>query len=87
MFLFIFKRKESYENRKYSDSEEMFQNILLVEPENKNAKEYLRLSKEKKLAMLKNTKTVFVKQIRNVTCCGKNNKLKLFDTTKKRFIA
>jgi hypothetical protein len=31
----------------------MFQNILLVEPDNKNAKEYLRLSKEKKMAMLK----------------------------------
>ena len=50
---YIQKGKESYENRKYGESEEMFQNILLVEPENKNAKEYLRLSKEKKMAMLK----------------------------------
>lgn len=50
---YIQKGKSLYEARKYSDSEEMFQNILLVEPENKNAKEYLRLSKEKKLAMIK----------------------------------
>ncbi len=51
--VYIQKGKGFYEARKYGESEEMFQNILLVEPENKNAKEYLRLSKEKKLAMLK----------------------------------
>lgn len=51
--IYIQKGKSLYEARKYSDSEEMFQNILLVEPENKNAKEYLRLSKEKRLAMIK----------------------------------
>lgn len=45
--------KSLYEVRKYSEAEEMFQNILLVDPENKNVKEYLRLSKEKKIAMLK----------------------------------
>ena len=50
---YIQKGKGLYESRKYGESEDMFQNILLVEPENKNAKEYLRLSKEKKIAMLK----------------------------------
>lgn len=50
---YIQKGKSLYEVRKYSEAEEMFQNILLVEPDNKNAKTYLRLSKEKKMAMLK----------------------------------
>ncbi|HNH06883.1 MAG TPA: hypothetical protein PK683_00165, partial [Leptospiraceae bacterium] len=51
--LYIRTGKGYYEQRKYGQAEELFQNVLLADPDNKNAKEYLRLSADKKTAMLK----------------------------------
>jgi len=47
------KGLDLYNKRRYADSISIYENILLIDSEDKRAKEYLRLSKEKKEALHK----------------------------------